>query len=100
MTKVGANRGAKPGEKRGGRQAGTPNKRTLDVIAKLESLDCDPVQGMASVASQAMEKGDLQLAGNMYKELAQYVAPKRRAVELTSEVEAIQPVINVILAGK
>jgi hypothetical protein len=39
------NRGSKPGEKRGGRQKGTPNKKTLAVAQKLEALACDPSEG-------------------------------------------------------
>lgn len=74
-------KGAKPGERRGGRVKGTPNKRTQEVIEKLAALDCDPIEGMATIAKEAYEARDFQLAGNMYKELAQYVAPKRKAVE-------------------
>jgi hypothetical protein len=38
---------------------------------------------MAKIAKKAMEGDDWVLAGNMYKELAQYVAPKRKAIEIT-----------------
>ena len=69
--------------KTGGRSKGTPNKRTKDVIERLRELECDPIEGMAKIAQQAMNDDDLQLAGQMYKELAQYVAPKRKAVEMT-----------------
>ena len=67
----------------GGRQKGTPNKLTQEVIARLAELKCDPIEGMATIAAQAREAGDLKLAGSMYAELAQYVAPKRKAVEHT-----------------
>ena len=43
-------RGSKPGERRGGRQKGTPNKRTVEVQQRLTELDCDPIQGMALIA--------------------------------------------------
>ena len=66
-----------------GRKAGTPGKKTLDIAIKLNELGCDPIEGMARIAIQAMEEGDMTLAGNMYKELAQYVAPKRKAIEVT-----------------
>jgi len=82
-------RGAKPGERRGGRKAGTPNKKTQSVIDRLNELNCDPIEGMAEIASQAMSNGELQLAGAMYKELAQYVAPKRKAIEIENN-DAIQ----------
>jgi hypothetical protein len=72
-----------PRTKAGGRVKGTPNKRTQDVIERLNELGCDPIEGMAKIAAQAMTEGELMLAGQMYKELAQYVAPKRKAIEMT-----------------
>jgi len=78
-------KGAKPGERRGGRAKGVKNKTTQSVIDRLKDLKCDPIEGMAKIAKQAMGEGDLQLEGNMYKELAQYVAPKRKSIEITGE---------------
>ena len=75
------------GAKTGGRSKGTPNRRTQDVIEKLESLDCDPIEGMARIAQQAEADGDKNLAATMYKELAPYVAPKRKAIEQTIKDE-------------
>ena len=77
-----SSKGAKPGERRGGRAKGVKNKATQSVIERLKDLNCDPIEGMAKIAKQAMEEGEMQLAGNMYKELAQYVAPKRKSVEV------------------
>ena len=74
-------RGSKPGERRGGRQIGTPNKRTLEVRERLAELNCDPIQGMALIAMDP--EATLELRGRMFAELASYVAPKRRATELT-----------------
>jgi len=81
--------------KTGGRKKGTPNKRTIDVIERLNEtidvierlneLDCDPIAGMAEIAKLAMSEQNLTLAGYMYKELAQYMAPKRKAMEFTVE---------------
>ena len=73
--------------KTGGRRKGTPNKQTQDVIEKLEELDCDPIAGMARLALQAEEDGDKNLAAQMYKELAPYIAPKRKAIEQTIKNE-------------
>ena len=72
-------------QKTGGRKAGTPNTKTKSIIDRLKELKCDPIEGMALIAKQAMDEGEMQLAGNMYKELAQYVAPKRKSVEITGE---------------
>ena len=79
-------RGSKPGEHRGGRTKGTPNKATQEVQARLEELECDPIEGMVRIARSAEKRGDGALAGQMYKELAQYIAPKRRATELSGEI--------------
>ena len=75
--------------KTGGRSKGTPNKRTQDVIEKLESLECDPIEGMARIAQQAEKDGDKNLAAQMYKELAPYIAPKRKAIEQTIKNERV-----------
>jgi hypothetical protein len=75
------------GMKTGGRTKGTPNNRTQDVIEKLVELDCDPIEGMARIAQQAEADGDKNLAAQIYKELAPYVAPKRKAIEQTIKHE-------------
>ena len=75
------------GVKTGGRTRGTPNKRTQDVLEKLEELGCDPIEGMARLAQQAEADGDKNLAAQMYKELAPYIAPKRKAIEQTIKHE-------------
>ncbi len=71
--------GAKPGERYGGRKKGTPNKRTVEIQEKLARLKCDPLKGMALLAMD--EDNTPELRGRMYAELAQYVAPKRKALE-------------------
>lgn len=72
-------RGAKPGERRGGRQKGTPNIRTLEIAERLSALGCDPIEGMARIAQDENNPPDLR--GRMYAELAQYIAPKRKSIE-------------------
>lgn len=66
-----------------GRKKGTVGKKTKAIEEKLAQFDCDPIEGMIQVARQAMGEGNLAIAGQMYKELAQYIAPKRKAVELS-----------------
>lgn len=63
------------------RRLGKPNKRSVEIADKLAALGCDPITGMAEIAEEARATGDLTLAGQMYKELAQYIAPKRKAIE-------------------
>jgi hypothetical protein len=67
------------GRKTGGRTAGTPNKRTVEVAERLTALGCDPIEGMARLAMDESNSADLR--GRMFSELAQYVAPKRKAIE-------------------
>lgn len=79
-------RGSKPGERRGGRTAGTPNKdkqALLDLI--LSTGAKHPIEGMALAAVKAEEEGDNKLAFQAYCELAPYVAAKRKAIEVTGE---------------
>ena len=71
------------GFKSGGRTKGTPNKKTQEVVERLEALGCDPIEGMARIAMN--EANPLELRGRMFAELAGYVAPKRKAIEHSSE---------------
>jgi hypothetical protein len=76
-------RGAKAGERRGGRQKGTPNKRTIAAAEKLEALGCDPIKQLGQIALD--ESVEVSLRVQVLKELCQYVAPKRKAMEVTGE---------------
>ena len=74
--------------KTGGRAKGTPNRRTQNIMEKLEALGCDPIAGLAHIAMNKKQKlgvrkgVPVELRAQMYKELAQYVAPKRKAAEI------------------
>ena len=74
------------GKKTGGRVAGTPNKNNQTIMDKLAALDCDPITGMATIAKESMEAKDYVTALNAFKELGQYVAPKRKSIEMTTHV--------------
>lgn len=65
------------------RPVGSVNKRSAEVRKRLEDLDCDPIEGMATIAKEAKTERDFQLAGQMYKELAKYWAPQLKAVEVS-----------------
>jgi hypothetical protein len=83
--------GSQPGERRGGRKPGIPNKRTAEVEQRLAALRCDPIAIMASLA---MDKNqDATLRGRMAAELAQYIAPKRRATEHSGEINFVEQAI-------
>jgi hypothetical protein len=81
------------GVKTGGREKGTPNKRTQEVIERLAALRCDPIEGMARIAMD--ETNPPELRGRMLAELAGYCYPKRKAVELSGDGnEAVLRVIH------
>ena len=88
--------GSKPGERRGGREAGTPNKATADLKERLIELGCDPIEGMARIAMNT--RAPLAVRAKMFAELVQYVYPKRKAVEHTG-VEDNLLRIEVISVG-
>ena len=74
------------GKKTGGRVAGTPNKNNQTIMDKLAALDCDPIAGMATIAKESMRAKDYVTALNAFKELGQYVAPKRKSIEMNTHV--------------
>ena len=69
--------------KTGGRQCGTPNRKTHELVEKLDKLGCDPIVGLARIALAPETTPELKV--RCYAELAQYVHAKRKAVEQTSE---------------
>ena len=77
--------------KTGGRTKGTPNKKTLLVQQQMEDLGFDPIESMIEINRLAMAKEDYSLAGQMAKERAQYVYPKRKAVEHTTTEDSPFP---------
>lgn len=101
-TKVGKNsnsRGRPLGQpKLGGRQKGTPNKDKQELLDLILATGCKhPLQGLAEIAKKSHEAGELDLAKDCYKELAQYVASKRKAVEHTGHIETEQVQLVVVL---
>ena len=81
--------GARPGA---GRKAGVPTRKTLEITEKLAKLGCDPIIGMARIALD--KKNPLELRGRMFSELAQYVAPKRRAVEHSADKPTLEALLG------
>ncbi|MEW8074140.1 MAG: hypothetical protein AB2826_27410 [Candidatus Thiodiazotropha sp.] len=71
------------GRKTGGREKGTPNKDKQELIDALKEKwpDYHPVIAMAEIAHN--EKSSSELKFQAHKEIAQYIEPKRKAVELS-----------------
>lgn len=84
------------GRKTGGRAPGTPNRTTAEVRERLESLGCDPIAGMARIAMNPRVK--VEVRARIYAELAQYVYPKRKAVEVGGLGESpLQTRLEIVL---
>ena len=79
------------GRKTGGRVKGTPNKTTVAVTERLEAIGCDPIEGMARIAMDI--KTPIDLRARMYSELAQYVAPKRKAIEHSGDALGLEALL-------
>ena len=79
---MGAVRGHK---KAGGRQKGTPNKKSQDLIQRCEDFGFDPFEALLSMAR---DSEDELLRFNAVKELCQYLFPKRKALEVSGPGES------------
>ena len=68
--------------KTGGRKKGTPNKRTQALLDAIGDVcpDYDPVVSMAIIANDVTQ--ELSIRVQCHKEVAQYVHPKRKALEV------------------
>lgn len=83
--KVGCNTVNKGGVKGGiktpnsGRKAGTPNKKTINLEAKLEEKGLDVAVEMIQLFNECEDQG---LKYNILKELMKYVYPQRKAVDM------------------
>ena len=75
------------GRKTGGRQKGTPNKRTVDLAERLEALDCDPVTELVRLAMDPATKPAIK--ARCYIDLLAYLYPKRKAVEVSTSENPI-----------
>ena len=73
------------GKKFGGRQKGTRNKPKTALLEAIQELypDYHPVLAMAGIANDVSLPDDMRFQA--HKEVAQYVEPKRKAVEMQVE---------------
>ena len=68
-----------------GRPVGAIGTRSKEIASKLKELDCDPIEALAMIAKDQTNTPELRFQAN--KELAQYVAPKRKAVEMDAALD-------------
>ena len=70
-------RGSAKGERRGGRQKGTPNKKTAELQEILG--DFNPAEKLMELYNKPATKDDLKVL--ICKELMKYIYPQRKAVD-------------------
>ena len=68
-----------------GRPVGSIGTKSKEIALKLKELDCDPIEALAMIAKDQTNTPELRFQAN--KELAQYVAPKRKAVEMDAALD-------------
>ncbi len=68
-----------------GRPKGSLGEKTLAVQEKLQQLGCDPIEALANISMDTNNTPELRFQAN--KELAQYVAPKRKAIEMDANLD-------------
>jgi hypothetical protein len=90
--------GSKPGERRGGRKKGTPNK-TSQKATEIIQEQCEPLKELVRLAKVAEGQGDYPTAINTYKELAKYCYSQRKAIEVNDEGEKETRTIEVRIVG-
>ncbi len=72
-----------PRPKGAGRKAGTPNKATQSLFEKCESMGIDPFQALLEICGDP----DIQIRLSALKEVCQYLYAKRKALEVTGEMD-------------
>ena len=81
---------AKPkGRKYGGRQKGTPNKRTETIRQLFDKKGCNPIESMIDALQEAESRDDTAQALYIADKLAPYYAPKLSSMKVDGEVTAL-----------
>jgi len=78
-----------------GRKPSEDSKRIAGLaITAMQKHGCDPIEGMVLIAMN--KENPAGLRGRMFSELAQYIHPKRRAIEMSGpEGAAVELNINI-----
>lgn len=77
-------RGAKPGERRGGRTKGTPNKKNQEMIQSVEESGLTPLEYLLSVMRD--DNQDEATRRDAAKAAAPYIHPKLSASTIDANV--------------
>lgn len=81
----------KDGRKSGGRQKGTPNRLTLDAIECLKNADFSPLEELVATYRKSTDEN---VRVTIARDLAQYIYPKRKAIEHSGD--ASSPLVIVM----
>lgn len=73
----------KYGNKTGGRQKGTPNKRTTDLLERLGNYN--PLDALLAISQDEDTPLEIQVKINL--DLMNYVYPKRKSVEFNDKID-------------
>ena len=73
----------KHGNKTGGRQKGTPNKRTADLLERLGNYN--PLDALLAISQDEDTPLEIQVKINL--DLMNYVYPKRKSVEFKDKID-------------
>ena len=73
----------KYGNKTGGRQKGTPNKRTADLLERLGNNN--PLDALLAISQDEDTPLEIQVKINL--DLMNYVYPKRKSVEFNDKID-------------
>jgi hypothetical protein len=76
-------RGARPGERRGGRQKGTRNKKTEELLGSVAGSGLTPMEFLLNVMRD--EKEDMSRRIDAAKHVAPYVHPRLATIEHTGK---------------
>ncbi len=75
--------------KTGGRKAGTPNRANSAQVERIQQLcetyEIDPLDALLKLASDSSI--DINLRVSILKEVAQYIYPKRKSIEIAADLE-------------
>jgi hypothetical protein len=66
-----------------GRPRGSVNKRSDELADKLSALGCDPAEGLARIANEALAENDRDLAARCYSSLLPYLYAKLKLSEIS-----------------
>lgn len=79
-----------------GRPKGSKGRRTQSVEDRISRMGVDPIDALIGIGIEARNSGDLTLAAGVFKELARYIYPQRKASD-PSAVE--RPQIVQVITG-